>query len=81
VECGRNARRGWQNVDALRGAVSTKHFEADGQHYLAIAQSLCNAEEVSTAQTCYTSGIVNPQSAILEWDGMCSMHARLIRFL
>jgi len=60
-----------KTVPGLRGVSSTRFFEADGEYYLAVAQSVCE-HSMTRAECIGEQGATNvhaqPQSAILQWD-------------
>ena len=67
----RNARReenSWSTVSSIRGATGIRYFEVDGEHFLAIAQSTCGP--LSSRDACLDTGLTQPQSAVLQWNGV-----------
>jgi len=57
----------WNQKVGLRGAADFTHFQVGDEHFLAVAQSVCDHTE--SREECISSGRVQPQSALLQWDG------------
>jgi hypothetical protein len=57
----------WPQVPSLRGAAGFTHFEVDGEHYLAVAQTTCDSGQ--SIASCNQIERVHAKSAILQWDG------------
>ncbi len=56
-------------VQGLRGATSMLHFEHEDEHYLSVAQSVCDMEQ--TAAECRDQFLTQPQSAIFQVSFVC----------
>jgi hypothetical protein len=67
----RNVRRvenSWSTVSSIRGATGIRHFQVDGEQFLVIAQSTC--EPLGSRDACLDTGLTQPQSAVLQWNGV-----------
>jgi len=60
----------------LIGATSLKFFSANGEHYLAIAQSLCPL--FSGVAGCATPKELQPQSSVLQWNRRLALFTELL---
>lgn len=62
----------------LRGASGLTVFESDSGTYMAVAQSVCGIFEGET--TCGLRTIIQPKSAVLQWDPVTSKFGELQAF-
>jgi len=58
----------WEQVPILRGASGFTHFDVEGEHFLAVAQSTCKPGQ--STHSCDETTRVHSQSAVLQWDGV-----------
>ena len=57
-----------QERPGILGATSMLLFEHQGEHYLSLAQGICELEQ--SGSECLEQAVTQPQSAILQWSGI-----------
>ena len=57
----------WDVASGLRGATGLRYFSHAGQHFLAVAQSVCDL--AATRAECAAQHRTQPYSAVLQWNG------------